>query len=226
MIISHTHKFIFFCNGKTGTTSIEHALAQYQEGEELDISSPGLFYKKHVPPLMLRSLLPSAIWQDYYKFVFVRNPWDWVVSNWKYNFEYLPKIRSRKHGLIRRIKKFHRGQAGIYRTQYRDKLSVDDVSQLHDYLRAVRIIPTEPTCSQWPYVYDMDGIPIVDFVGRFETIENDFKKISEDLGLSIDLPLLNQTAHKPYMDYYTDASRNAVAKIWARDISLFNYDFL
>ena len=36
MIISHKHKFIFLCNGKTGTTSIEELLRPLQEGAEFD----------------------------------------------------------------------------------------------------------------------------------------------------------------------------------------------
>ena len=42
MIVSHKHKFIFICNGKTGTTSIEHGLAAYDESVDMNHGAPGL----------------------------------------------------------------------------------------------------------------------------------------------------------------------------------------
>jgi len=80
MILSHTHKFIFIANGKTGTSSIETALQPYQEGAALKIGVEGLYTPKHVPPVVLRSQLGPKIWDEYFTFAFVRNPWDWFVS--------------------------------------------------------------------------------------------------------------------------------------------------
>lgn len=34
MILSHMHKFVFICNGRTGTTSIQTALDPFHEGGE------------------------------------------------------------------------------------------------------------------------------------------------------------------------------------------------
>ncbi len=42
MILSHEHKFIFFCNGKTGTSSIEQALEPIQQGQEYYIDIQGV----------------------------------------------------------------------------------------------------------------------------------------------------------------------------------------
>ena len=50
MILSHRRKFIFFCNGKTGTTSIEKVLEPLDEGRRYAFDAPGLFIAKHIPP--------------------------------------------------------------------------------------------------------------------------------------------------------------------------------
>src|SRR3989338_5981486 len=86
MILSHEHKFIFFCNGKVASTSMQAALAAFQEEPELDIAVEGLFTKGHIPPEALKQKIPDSVWREYFKFCFVRNPWDWVVSQYYYNF--------------------------------------------------------------------------------------------------------------------------------------------
>ena len=130
MIISHTHRFIFFRNGKTGTTSIDKALQKYQEGEEYNISSIGLFYKAHVPPALVRSMLPKQIWSSYFKFSFVRNPWDWIASQWAYNFDVLPRLARRNHGIIKKIKNILDGQGNIYKPNPRTQVGVDEIDKL------------------------------------------------------------------------------------------------
>src|SRR3954453_1168219 len=86
MILSHTHKFIFICSSKVGTTSMEEVLRPLQEGADYDFGSPGArIVPKHIPPAILRGALPEKVWNEYFKFVFVRNPWDWFISQWFYN---------------------------------------------------------------------------------------------------------------------------------------------
>lgn len=225
MILSYTHKFIFFCNGKTGSTSVESALSPYQEGEAYDLSSHGLFGKKHVPPGFVKAYMPAETWNTCFKFVFVRNPWDWVVSNWKYNFEVQPQQRREARSLAERLRDYGRGRREIYRVDYRDVLSVEDIEKLYLYLKAVKVTPAEVSACQYPYVYDADGHQLVDFVGRFESLEEDFGTVSRQLSLNLSLPKLNTSARGQYRKYFTESSRDAVAELWAEDIELFGYKF-
>ena len=59
MIISFDHKFIFFGNGKTGTTSEVKALAPYNQNDKRQYSmkAVNLFAPKHLPPSLLRAML-------------------------------------------------------------------------------------------------------------------------------------------------------------------------
>src|SRR5213075_2902938 len=91
LIISALHKFIFVAVPKTGTHSVRQALRQ-QMGPQ-DLEQVGLFVKKHFPipelaklqhgHLSLQQIRPymrPAEWETFFKFAFVRNPFDRFVS--------------------------------------------------------------------------------------------------------------------------------------------------
>ena len=66
---------------------------------------------------------------------------------------------------------------------------------------------------------------IVDFVGRFENIEEDFKKVLNDIGITADLQFKNKGNRASYKDYYNKKTIDDVARIYQRDIKLFGYTF-
>ena len=71
-----------------------------------------------------------------------------------------------------------------------------------------------------------DGNLIVDFVGYFERLEEDFKEVCRRIGIPAALP--PPKAHAPRKDYrsfYTDETRDLVAEAYAQDIDLFGYTF-
>ena len=98
MIASHKHQFIFFAAGKTGTFSIENVLSKYCDDKfiELEESEFGIsgvlpiLGTKHAPPQIIKksSNQPGHLegFQSYFKFAFVRNPWDWVKCNYFHCF--------------------------------------------------------------------------------------------------------------------------------------------
>ena len=235
MILSHKHKFILFCNPKTGSTSLEKTLEPYQEGQEYNYGvrqfNKGepqtiLFPNKHIPPLLLKAWLPKEIWDSYYKIVFVRNPWDWVVSEWKYHF------KLKKVSVMDLIKEPVTTARYLKNYQHKKRLNnkqvftVEDIDYLFDHLK--RWFPVTPSASglhQSHYVYDLDGNQIVDFVGRFENLEADFELIKEKLDLDISLPHLNRTKRNRYKTYFTEDSNQRVAQLWKKDIDNFGYKF-
>ena len=80
MRISHKHKFIFIHGMKTGGTSIRECLNDYSD----IISTPERHspYWNHLSPKDLEKHFQEQQWDwdEYFKFVFVRNPWDRMVS--------------------------------------------------------------------------------------------------------------------------------------------------
>lgn len=210
MILSHTHRFIFLANGRTGTTAIEQALAPYQEGAEFEVMPRDLAVGKHVPPQVLRAMLGQGIWDGYFKFVFVRNPWDWFVSQFHYNAT-----------MVAGLNKLLAAKGPD------DVLSAMDIQILYGWLKNYRGIWSRDSLFQHTYTHDEDGTCLVDFIGRFESLDRDVQTIFGRLGLAgPTLEAVNVSPdRRPYRHYYDAAGRDLIARLYAEDIDRFGYRF-
>lgn len=225
MILSHKHKFIFICNGKTGTTSIESKIGHLDESVHMNSSTGGLWVGKHMPPAVVRALLPKEVWDSYYKFVFVRHPFDWFVSQYRWNFkpprfpfqhiwsEPLRAPNYIKHFLFER------------RIASRSMFHLDDVEMLAQKLTSYKGYPHTETRYQYSYVSGIEGEVIVDKIGKFETLEQDLQEIDSRIGNVIGkLPHLNQTKHKHYLDHLSPEAMEAIREIWKIDFEKLGYE--
>ena len=81
-----------------------------------------------------------------------------------------------------------------------------------------------PQCE---FLLDSNGQQLVDFIGKLENIEEDFRVVSERLGLpAISLRHVNRSrAKKHYSAYYNDELVELVGNLYAADIAKFNYEF-
>jgi hypothetical protein len=72
----------------------------------------------------------------------------------------------------------------------------------------------------------LNGICIMDFVGRVEKFDEDIKLIAEMLKIKIKkIPKYNATSHKPYQEYYDDESMELVKSRIQPDVDVFGYQF-
>ena len=79
---------------------------------------------------------------------------------------------------------------------------------------------------QVDYLLDEDGKLMVDFVGRFENLAEDFNTICGKIGIATPpLPHLNTSEHRHYRDYYDETAKQFIAKQYAEDIERFGYSF-
>jgi hypothetical protein len=69
------------------------------------------------------------------------------------------------------------------------------------------------------------GRLLVDFVGRFETLEADFAAICRHLRVAARLPHVNAVSHDDYRAHYTPRLAAAVADGFGEDIERFGYAF-
>ena len=139
---------------------------------------------------------------DYFKFAFVRNPFDRIVSNWKMwtNQPFrLRQMGSYKKPFIKGLRNFN----------FREFLSLTEQIDNH----------------HWNQQYDFIRVPL-DFIGRFENIQQDFNTVCDKIRIPRQqLPHKNKTKHKHYTEYYDDETRQIVAEKYAKDIEYFGYKF-
>ena len=203
---------MFFCVGKTGTSSIEKVLAQYQ--------TPGFFDKKskHIPPQKFKSNFSDEEWEGYYKFAFVRNPWDWVLSNYYYNCFRKPKwIEDKKnlskvYDLWAKSRKFNAAAARRSISELRRFKKLDDADTLY----------------QHRFLADPSGKLLVDFIGRYESLQPDFNHVCSVIGIAEQkLPKENVSLYNKnkYREKYTNEAKMLITRRYKKDIEFFDYEF-
>lgn len=209
MLVSESHRFIFVHVQKTAGTSITELLrplALQPPGGRLNrlASDLGLVhdwrrcqFRKHAPLKRAERVLPADLFSSFYKFAFVRNPWDRLVS-W-YEFV-LQDTGHKRHRRVRRLPGFD---------------------------EFVRSELGRPRRAQWWMLTGRDGRLGIDFAGRFERLEADVAAVCARLGIpSRTLPHVNRTRPRaPYQQYYTPALAALVRERWAPEIEAFGYSF-
>ena len=211
MLISRSKKFLFIHIQKTAGRSFEAVLKE---------SIPDLesIMGTHDHALWAREELGDE-WSDYYKVAFVRNPWDRLVS-WYTMIKEKGTMTWRKRVLgMRRYNDLTQyvlaNSNSFEEFLYNCTDTIDDIDGRKSILY-----------NQLDYVADEDGSLIVDFVGRFENLNNDANIVFKELGLdNAKLPHKNSSNHRNYRTYYTDQTREEVCRRYARDIKFFNYEF-
>lgn len=192
-MISHKYKCIFIHIGKTGGSSIEHALDQHvsiDSGISGEIGNTKLKGKQWTA-LEYAKKYPKE-YKEYFTFAFVRNPWDRTVSHYEWQIllcnPYVMKLDFKGHIKSRRFK-------GL-KFSYIDNIC-DNKNEI-----------------------------MVDFVGRFETLQKDFDIVCDRIGIEhIKLPHINKINHKHYTEYYDEETKQIVAEKYAQDIEYFGYEF-
>ena len=76
-MISHSHRYVFIQVPKTGSSTIKHTLCKHTTAiNDYDIVKRHSNYNRYL------EVYPES--ENYFKFCFVRNPWDWLVSFYTY----------------------------------------------------------------------------------------------------------------------------------------------
>jgi len=201
--INHHLELVFIHIPKTAGSSITTALNEHADSAEKLSPKIG----KHAKAWEVRFLLGEQLWQNYFSFAFVRNPWDLMVSSYHW---WLQKAVSMKqyHRHVQRIQKM-----GDFKTFIRSKYGCRMINERYGNL------------YDWISDYKT-GEKIVDYVGRVETLQEDWENICERIGIKpAVISRLNTTHRTAYREYYDKETREFVARRFHKSIELFGYEF-
>ena len=142
------------------------------------------------------------LYRPHFKFSFVRNPWDRLVSCWQNKI-----IDNRKAHIFGSTQESLDSFTGFV-----DHVAGQDLSSCNIHIRL--------QCVQM----DLNHL---DFLGRFERFADDFRLVCGKLGLPGELERrLNASSRRPdYRTYYTPELAARVGALYRRDIDLFGYAF-
>lgn len=207
MIVSRLHRYLFVAMPKTGTHSVRQALREHLGPE--DIEQVGLFVNKrfpfdeiaqlqhgHLSVRQVRPYLGDAVCDAYFKFTFVRNPFDRFVSYCAF--------MTRQQGA------FDRDPQGTMR-------------HILFELRPMDHVHFQP---QYTLLTNEAGALEMDFIGRVERMQDDYDAICARIGIpSRPLDRVNSSRRGDYRQYYDRALREGVAALYRGDLERFGYTF-
>ncbi|NPD47865.1 sulfotransferase family protein [Lentimicrobium sp. S6] len=181
-------KFIWFRNAKVATRTTFSAIKE--SNIKLTADAP---YKCHYSPMD---------YKDYFKFGFVRNPWDRFVSGW------LNKV----------IKK---NALNLDPDQYAEMKNFDN------FVNYCSQFDLDTWNSHFRRQNKLIDLNEVDFIGRFENFEDDLRYVFTKLNLPLNnISKKNSTKHRTeYQRYYSDKSKRMIEELYQKDIQVFGYSF-
>jgi len=226
-IVSDDRKFIYFVVQKVACSSIKTALLPL-----FYVSTDGFRTTRNdgTTGLRIHKLFDRSDYQirrtqliaelndhygDYFKFAFVRNPWDRLVSC------YCQKLNPNGPGL---------------------KLPVENDIELYPgmsfpaFVEAVHAIPdgeANPHFQSQHMVIcgpGQDKPILADFVGRFENLAEDFDVVAQRISghQRLQLPHVLRSRSResrPYADFYDHRLRDLVHERFQEDIEIFGYSY-
>ena len=199
-------KTIFVHNQKTAGMSIEKYMFERLSGSKL-------FLERHAYVEDGINKLGEKAWEEYFSFGFVRNPWSRLVSWYTMIVETPPDKPNKLWNYV------HRNSNSFNEFVENCTDELVDVRDGFNYRKSF-------TRNQFDYFTDSEGEISVDFIGRFENLQEDLDKVLARLGLPrYTLPIVNATKKKDYRTYYDDDTRKIVGIRFKKDIDHFGYTF-
>jgi Sulfotransferase family len=206
MIVSFARKFVFAAVPKTGTHAVRQALRAHLGPE--DIEQVGLFVQKkfpipdlaalqhgHISLRQLRPHLPPEQFESFFKFAFVRNPFDRFVSYCS------------------------------FMTRFKGEFLANPQQVMAYFLQN----PPRQHVLFWPqnmFIADENGELLTDYVGRVEEMQQSYDEVARRIGVpTTQLEKVNTSTRSDFRTYYTPPLVDGVARLYARDLELFGYEF-
>ena len=212
-MISHQYKCIFIHIPKTAGSSVNKFL--FNE-KFLDWQKPNYeilygwcpvrkIHLQHATPdqLLNLELISEDHWQDYYKFIFVRNPWDRAYSD----YLWMKKDRNINGSFRDYILKKNNFEKVLTDRSFKEYRGDHLYSQSHFLM---------------PHKKDFN------YIGTFENFNTDIQKICEALNLKWNTQLhekKNSNRKSHYSLFYNRSKKKLVDSIYSDDLKNLGYSY-
>jgi chondroitin 4-sulfotransferase 11 len=148
-------------------------------------------------------------WDEYFKFAFVRNPWDRLVS-WYSMVTTMPREGNE-----------------LWRYVHDNSSNFEEfIQNCTDEVEIKEGVHYSFAYNQLDYVTDEHGNMLVDFIGRLENFDQDIQEVFRRIGFELEeVPHKNRSGHRHYSTFYTPDTELIVRERFKRDIEYFGYEF-
>lgn len=227
MLVSHRHRFIYTKTVKTAGTSVEvyfepycvpEGTWQFAHSRPEQVTEAGIVgyrgsgrdkhnvtWWNHMPAADIRRQIGEEIWNSYFKFTVIRDPFDKAISA----FHHFAEHEGPKGGFLNTVRRWFSGSEPDLRTRFKQWVRngglVDDRDK-----------------------YLIDGKVCVDYFIRYEQLEDGIRHVCEKVGVPFrqdDIPKL-KTGIRPGREvegYYDKETAELVASQYRWEIEQFGY---
>jgi len=211
MRISHKNKFIFFSNPKTGSESLREMLTPFSEVLDVSFKDKTIDhpYYSHISPQEMKTLFTEQgyNYDDYYKIVCIRNPFNRLVSLYEMIYRKWP-VKPAFYNWLKSTNTDGKGGGGKNYDRWR----------------------MYGTYSLKNYISDGTGEILVDKIICLEKLDTEIPQLFNDLNIELpeDFKVVKTNVRarkKKVSDYYSEKSKQLVLERYAWEIEKFNYTF-
>jgi hypothetical protein len=190
-LVSKKKKILFFHIAKTGGSSIDFMIKKNKLNDNI-LDNVSLDFKKR------KEYFKTVVdeWDEYYKFTFIRNKYDLLVSLYHYD----------KRGALKNC-------------SFEEFLKNHVLGRSENY-------PNYDYWIDQHFLTTVDDNPIFDFVGTFDNYKDDVKTVCKNINIpyeDIRKNVGSYNKNKSYNDYYSDDLKVIVQKKFARELEYFNW---
>ena len=157
-------------------------------------------------PLKYYEATEQDKFNQYFKFGFVRNPWDRLFS--AYQFLKQGGVSNKDQSMSQLIN--HYSDFNDFVAKWLNEDSITSMIHLAPMYR---------------FFENQHGHIAADFIGRYENLQQDYEVIRKRIGTGKTLPHKNASTKNDYKVQFSTKTIDKIALLYERDIVEFNYDF-